>query len=72
MKISISMDNFPMLFLNMLVQDLAKIIDNIDVQVVGESTLNVSFFSEDIVRVQEVAIMCDKYRFGCQEGPIIV
>lgn len=72
MKVSITMDKFPMLLLNMMIQDLAKYIANIDVQVGGEDTVFVSFFTEDIVRVQEVAIICDKYRFGCQEGPIIV
>ena len=72
MKVSITMDKFPMLLLNMMIQDLAKYIANIDVQVGGEDTVFVSFFTEDIVRVQEVAIICDKYRFGCQEGPVIV
>ena len=72
MKVSITMDNFPMLFLNMLIQDLSKLVGSVDVQVGGEDTVYVSFFSEDIVKVQEVAIICDKYRFGCQTGPIIV
>lgn len=72
MKVSITMDKFPMLLLNMMIQDLAKYVENINVQVGGEDTVFVSFYSEDIVRVQEVAIICDKYRFGCQTGPIIV
>ena len=64
MKISISMDNFPMLLLNMMIQELSKHIDNIDIQVGGEDTVFVNFCSEDIVKVQIVAIICDKYRFG--------
>lgn len=64
MKVSISMDNFPMLLLNMMIQELSKHIDAIDVQVGGEDTVFVNFCSDDIVKVQIVAIICDKYRFG--------
>lgn len=69
MKVSITMDNFPMLFFNMLLNDLSNLVSSIDVQVGGENTVFVSFFSEDIVKVQEVAIICDKYRFGDKKGP---
>lgn len=64
MKVSISMDKFPMLLLNMMIQELSKHVDNIDIQVGGEDTVFVNFYSEDIVKVQIVAIICDKYRFG--------
>lgn len=64
MKISITMDNFPMLLLDMMTKELAKHVDNINVQVGGEDTVFVNFSSDDIVKVQVVAIICDKYRFG--------
>ena len=64
MKVSISMDRFPMLLLNMMIQELSQHIDAIDVQVGGEDTVFVNFYSDDIVKVQIVAIICDKYRFG--------
>lgn len=64
MKVSLSMDKFPMLLLNLMIQEISKHVDNIDIQVGGEDTVFVSFFSEDIVKVQIVAIICDKYRFG--------
>ena len=64
MKVSITMDNFPMLLLNMMINELSNHVDNIDVQVGGEDTVFVTFCSDDIVKVQIVAIVCDKYRFG--------
>ena len=64
MKVSITMDYFPMLLLDMMTKDLAKHVENINVQVGGEDTVFVSFFSDDVVKVQIVAIICDKYRFG--------
>lgn len=69
MKVSISMDRFPMLLLNLMIQEISKYIDNIDVQVGGEDAVFVSFCSEDIVKVQIVAIICDKYRFGENIAP---
>lgn len=70
MKVTIAMDNFPMLLLNMMVADMAKYLDNIDIQVGGEDTVYVSFFTEDIVKVQAIAILCDKYRFGKNLAPL--
>ena len=70
MKVTIAMDNFPMLLLNMMVADLSKHLDKIDVQVGGEDTVFVSFFTEDIVKVQVIAIICDNYRFGKDLTPL--
>lgn len=69
MKVSISMDKFPMLLLNMMIQEISKHVDNIDIQVGGGDTVFVNFCSEDIVKVQIVAIICDKYRFGENINP---
>lgn len=64
MKVSLTMDNFPMLLLNMMIQDISKRIDQIDIQVGGENTVFVTFSTNDIVKVQEISIICDKYNFG--------
>ena len=48
MKVSIAMDNFPVKSLSALIQELSKHIGSIDVQVGGEDTVYVSFFSDDI------------------------
>ena len=69
MKVSITIDNFPMLLLNLMIQEISKHVDNISVQAVGEDTVYVSFSSDDIVKVQIVAIICDKYRFGENINP---
>lgn len=70
MKVSITMDNFPVKSLSAMIQELSKHIDNIDIQVGGEDTVYVNFFSDDIVKVQIVAIICDKYRFGENIDPM--
>lgn len=64
MKVSLTIPDFPMALVNMLVQDVSKRIDTIDIQVGGENTVYVTFSSEDIVKVQEICIICDKYIFG--------
>lgn len=64
MKVSIAMDNYPMSLLNLMVEEISKYIDNISIQATGKDTVLVSFCSDDIVKVQIVAIICDKYRFG--------
>ena len=64
MKVSLTLDNFPMLLFDMMVQELAQHIDNVNIQVGGEDTVFVNFCSDDIVKVQIVAIICDKYKFG--------
>lgn len=69
MKVSISMDKFPMLLLNLMIREISQHVDNIDIQVGGEDTVFVTFCSEDIVKVQIVAIICDKYRFGKNIDP---
>lgn len=69
MKIAITMDNFPVLLLNQMIRELGKHIDDIDVEVGGEDTVFVNFCSDDIVKVQIVAIICDKYRFGENINP---
>ena len=63
MKVSITLDSFPMKLLNMMIQELAKYLDGIDVQAGGE-TVFVTFSSDDIVKIQECCIIVDKYNFG--------
>lgn len=63
MKISITMDNFPMRFLPSLEADLAKHV-KCNIQVGGEDTVFVNCCVEDVVKGQIVVILCDKYRFG--------
>ena len=47
-----------------MAKELAKHIKDIYVQVGGNDTVFVDFYSDDVVKVQIVAIICDKYRFG--------
>ena len=63
LKISITMDNFPMRFLPSLEADLAKHV-KCNIQVGGEDTVFVNCVTEDVVKGQIVVILCDKYRFG--------
>ena len=72
MQLTILMEDFPMLFLNMLVEDLGKRAEDIKIEALNDGSVCVSFSSEDIVKVQEIAILCDKYRFGDPGGPITV
>lgn len=64
MKVSLTLDSFPMFLVDTMVADLKKRLPFIDVQVGGEDTVFVSFSTPDIVKVQEIAIICDKYNSG--------
>jgi len=64
MKVNLTLDSFPMSLMDMMVEDLKKRLPSIDVQVGGEDTVFVSFSTSDIVKVQEISIICDKYVFG--------
>ena len=64
MKVSLTIPDFPMALLNMLVKDVSRRIDSIDIQAGGEDTVYVTFATDDIVKVQEICIICDKYVFG--------
>ena len=77
MKCSITIDNFPMLLVDMMVEDLRKYLPVVDIQVGGESTVFVTFTTDDVVKAQEGIIILDKYRYGgsddgckilCQDG----
>lgn len=68
MKVQLTLTEFPMNLLNRMVVELAKHLEGIDIQVGGEDTVFVTFSTEDIVKVQVVSIICDKYYFGKGEG----
>lgn len=63
MRVSLALSNFPMLLVDMMVQDLEKRLKSVDVQVSGEDTVLVDFYSDDITKVQELCIICDMYNF---------
>lgn len=69
MKVSLTLDGFPMLLLDMFKRELAKYVEA-DVQVGGEDTVFVSFATDDVVKAQEGIIIADKYHFakGGDEG----
>lgn len=67
MKVALTLDNFPMHFVDTMEKELRKRIPSVDIQVGGESTVFVTFTSDDIVKIQEGCIICDKYRFGGEE-----
>lgn len=64
MKVSISMENFPMLLLDMMVEELHKYLPSVGVEVGGEDTVFVNFATDDVVKAQECIIISDKYHFG--------
>lgn len=64
MKVSITMEGFPMNALNRMITELASRHEGIDVQVGGGTTVYVTFSSEDICKVQVLSIICDKYYYG--------
>lgn len=64
MKTSLTMEGFPMLLVDAMVADLKKRLPTVDVQVGGEDTVFVSFTTDDIVKVQEISIICDLYYHG--------
>lgn len=68
MKVQLTLENFPMEYLNKMILELTGYIDNIDVQVGGQTTVFVAFASDDIVKVQQVSIICDRYTFAGGEG----
>ena len=70
MKFSISMDNFPMLLLDMLVHDLEEQGIHTSIQVGGEDTVFVTGEEDDIVKIQILAILCDKYHFAKGVKPL--
>lgn len=72
MKTSLTMEGFPMLLVDAMVADLKKRLPTVDVQVGGEDTVFVSFTTDDIVKVQELSIICDLYYHGGGSyGPLL-
>lgn len=63
MKISILMDNFPMAYLETLKQELNKFDLSAEVNVLGRDVL-VTDTLNDVVKVQILAICCDRFRYG--------
>lgn len=64
MKVQLTMDKFPMLLVDMMVADLRKYLDRFDIQVGGDSTVFVTFATDDAVKAQAALVICDKYAFG--------
>lgn len=72
MKTSLTMEGFPMLLVDVMVADLKKRLPTVDVQVGGGDTVFVSFATDDIVKVQELSIICDLYYHGGGDfGPLL-
>lgn len=67
MKVQIVMDDFPLLLLDMMTKDIMKHDVNASIEVKDGTTVQVEFSSDDIVKVQLVSIICDKYRLGSGE-----
>lgn len=63
MKVSLTLDNFPMLLFDPFKEELAKYVEA-NVQVGGEDTVFVSFATDDVVKAQEGVIVADKYHFA--------
>lgn len=63
MKVSLALSDFPMLLVDMMVADLEKRHPGVDVQVGGEDTVFINFYTDDIVKVQELCIIADMYHF---------
>lgn len=63
MKVSLTLDNFPMLLFEPFKEELAKYVEA-NVQVGGENTVFVSFATDDVVKAQEGVIVADKYHFA--------
>lgn len=63
MKVSLTLDNFPMLLFESFKEDLAKYVEA-NVQVGGEDTVFVTFSTNDVVKAQEGVIVADRYHFA--------
>ncbi len=64
MRLQITMDNFPMLLLDLFKEDLEKQGISANVQVGGEDTVFVGANLDDVVKAQILTILCDKYHFA--------
>lgn len=63
MKISLLMDSFPMDFLDLFKQELARFNLPAEVNILGKDVV-VTATLEDVVQLQVLVIECDKFRFG--------
>lgn len=70
MRIQTTMDNFPMLLLDLFKEDLKKQGISADIQVGGEDTVFVGANIEDAVKAQVLVILCDKYHFAKGLAPL--
>jgi len=64
MRLQITMDNFPMLLLDLFKEDLKRQDIPADIQVGGEDTVFVGANLNDVVKAQVLTILCDKYHFA--------
>ena len=62
MKVSITMEDFPVLLFEMFKEDLAKYVDA-NVQLTTNGTVFVTFCTDDVAKAQCGIIVCDRYKF---------
>ena len=60
MKLSVTLENFPMALATRFTEELHKYADA-EIGFAGKGTATVRMESADIVKIQEVCIICDKY-----------
>lgn len=63
MKVSITMNEFPMLLFDTFKEDLAKYV-KANIQTGGADTVFVTFEANDVTKAQCGIIICDKYHFA--------
>ena len=64
MNVQIAMDNFPMLFFDMFVEELRKHGIKANIEVGGGDTVFAGAVLDDVVKAQIFVILCDKYRLA--------
>ena len=63
MKLTVTLDNFPMALASKFNDELHKYAE-VAVAFAGKGTASVHMDSTNIVKIQEICIVCDKYSIG--------
>lgn len=63
MKLTVTMDDFPMALASRFTEELHKYAD-VGVAFAGKGNVTVHMESKDIVKIQEICIVCDRYSIG--------
>lgn len=63
MKLTVIIEDFPMRLATNFSEELRKYAD-VALAFTGKGTANIHMESNDIVKIQEVCIVCDKYSIG--------